>query len=366
MSFVGLLSACGDPLAQIPRLDEVELSEESTVVEAVAAPAELNEDQGFLSRILRKREVAPKLAETPPAPPSTEGQAEGEDVASAATAPANNTATLPAIQPETVPAPAPDPAKANPGKRRWPFGKRAAAKRDKGATPANSGTPSDTASNVPPASDLAVDPNKLPKEQVTLASLPKTDDGTTLRDTERQARKGLFSNRKAARLTGPDAASVDPGTVLPFGQIARACGTPKRDLGKEVARYPDKGGRYRLHDSQPGHTGQHTFYVTGFKDGCPRQVTGALVMFGRASIHETLRYGLPSAAKPYSKTDLAYEKIKRRVCKSGNRKPCGKSISKLEKGTVFLTVYDRFTGAQGWKNILLSDGKVIAVDRQGG
>lgn len=58
-----------------------------------------------------------------------------------------------------------------------------------------------------------------------------------------------------------------------------------------------------------------TFYVTGFKDNCPRQFTAVLALFGSPQIHDQLRYGKPSKLDPYSTTDKAYEKMKSPVCK---------------------------------------------------
>lgn len=173
----------------------------------------------------------------------------------------------------------------------------------------------------------------------------------------------------AARAPGPDAAdrlAVAPGTVLPYGAVARVCDLPDRQLGKRVERYPERRGTYALYDSEPGNTAQHTFYLTGFDDGCARQFTAALAVFGSPRTHEQLRYGLPSQVQPYSSTDAAYEKLKSRICRVGKGKPCGSAMSRLERDTVFVSVYEQFGSNTRWKTILLHDGEVVETDIRGG
>ncbi len=269
-----LLSACADPLADIKRLDEVDVAGPAPVVEAVAAPEESDESVGLFQRLMRKRQVAPES------------------------------------EPETA----------------------------------------NDAADTPPA------------ETVEEASLGAAE----AREETGAGRGGWFGGGSAAR-SGGGASLRDtaPGEILPFGQIARACHAKRGQLGQEVAKYPERGAKYRVFDSAPGSQGLHTFYVTGFSDGCPRQFTAALAVFGSAGMYEALRYGLPVKARTKKPTDIAYEKLKSGKCGVARTKPCGASISRLEKSTVFLSVYNRFEGAQGWSNLLLSDGKVMAWDSQG-
>jgi hypothetical protein len=91
----------------------------------------------------------------------------------------------------------------------------------------------------------------------------------------------------------------------------------------------------------------------------------ALALFGSPTMHEQLRYGLPSKVQPYSLTDQAYEGIKRSVCGASKNKPCGEKITKLEKNTVFISMYDRIGSNASWSNILIHDGWVLAADRKG-
>jgi hypothetical protein len=163
----------------------------------------------------------------------------------------------------------------------------------------------------------------------------------------------------------PDYQIVEIGTVLPFGTLARLCAVPDRKLGTRVERYPEGRGSYALYDSQPGTTAPHTFYLTGFKDGCARQFTAALAVFGAAETHEQLRYGLPSQVQPYSSTDAAYETLKSRICRVGKGKPCGSAMSRLSRNTVFVSVYEQFGSNTQWKTILLHDGTVVETDIRG-
>ncbi len=159
--------------------------------------------------------------------------------------------------------------------------------------------------------------------------------------------------------------TVGRSVVLPYGKIARVCDMPKRALGKKVAQHPEKRRRYVLHDSDPGNTAPHTFYLTGFDDGCARQFTASVAIFGSVGMHEQLRYGLPADVQPYSDTDKAYEKLKSRVCGVRRKKPCGSKIGRLENDTVFLSIYENFGGNQRWSNLLLHSGRVLAQDIKG-
>ncbi len=179
--------------------------------------------------------------------------------------------------------------------------------------------------------------------------------------------KSIFGINTATSAKPTGAVSeVAPGTLLPYGKVARICGLPKRELGKQVAQYPDKRPKHRVYDSAAGSTVPRTFFVTGFDDGCARQFTASLAMFGSASMHEQLRYGLPSQVQPYSDTDKAYEKLKSRVCSVPRKTPCGAKVSRMEKDTVFLSIYERFGSNPHWTNLLLHDGAVLAQDAKGG
>ena len=172
---------------------------------------------------------------------------------------------------------------------------------------------------------------------------------------EKPARRGLFGPRRKQAMEP----SVEPGTVLPFGEIGVACGVRGRALGKEVDRFPDKGKEYRLYDSNPSSTAPRTHYLTGFKDGCPRQFTAALALIGSPVLHEQMRYDPYNKDISITEADKAYERIKRRICKVPKGEPCPeKRVAALEKGMAFVTLYERFGSNASWEEVLLHNGQI--------
>lgn len=193
------------------------------------------------------------------------------------------------------------------------------------------------------------------------AQTPENADGTVITAALPQASTPA-ARRGGPKPGDPDFEIVPFGTALPFGTLARVCDVPNRRLGTRVERFPETRSKYGIYDSEPGNTAPHTFYVTGFDDGCVRQFTAAMALFGSPQTHEQLRYGLPSKVQPYSQTDAAYEKVKSRVCRVSRGKPCGSAMSRLARDTVFVSVYERFGSNPVWKTILLHDGKVVETD----
>ncbi len=87
--------------------------------------------------------------------------------------------------------------------------------------------------------------------------------------------------------TGDSSADVRDmafGAAQHFGEVARVCDAKGRDLGQQVNETAAKG--YRLYDSKPGTSGARSYYITGFADGCPRQLTAANVLLADASHYE--------------------------------------------------------------------------------
>ena len=165
----------------------------------------------------------------------------------------------------------------------------------------------------------------------------------------------------ASRASEPE---LSPGAPLAFGTVGRVCKVSRSQRGKQVDRFPKRprAGGYALYDSAPGATEMRSFYITGFKDGCARMVTAANVVFGAPSTYERLRYGLPSETLRKSATDAAYKRLKSKVCNVRRNQPCGPAITKLERDTVFVTLYDTFEGSKTWSNVLLHGGDVYARD----
>ncbi|MBP0483864.1 hypothetical protein [Sagittula salina] len=169
------------------------------------------------------------------------------------------------------------------------------------------------------------------------------------------------ASRYAPKPGAVDAREVPFGRTLPYGEIARVCNVPETQLGTKAGSWPERGARYDLRDSAPGSTGARTYYLTGFRDGCARQFTAALVMFGSPETWEQIHYGPAGESLPVLATDTAFEAVKSRVCRVGAGKPCGKRMSALERDTVFVSLYERFEDNTRWKNLLIHGGEVVAM-----
>jgi len=158
---------------------------------------------------------------------------------------------------------------------------------------------------------------------------------------------------------------VEAGIVLPFGEIGLACGIRGRALGKEVDRFPARGKGYRLFDTKPSTTGLRTHYITGFKDGCPRQFTASLALLGSPVLHEQLLSAEGDEGQHSTGADVAFQKIRAQVCNTGRGKACpDRRVDELEKSMAFVTTYERFGGAARWTEILLHNGVIEANSLQ--
>ncbi len=174
----------------------------------------------------------------------------------------------------------------------------------------------------------------------------------------RRQRNGLFGPRRAKAGQFPQ---IAPGVVLPFGLIGLACGIRGSALGKEVDRFPERGKGYRLYDSNPSTTGPRTHFITGFKDGCPRQFTASLALLDSPVLHEQLLSVKSSRAQHSTAADIVFQKIRSQVCRSGQGKACPeKRIDEMEKTMAFVTTYERFGGNANWTEILLHNGAIAA------
>lgn len=196
-------------------------------------------------------------------------------------------------------------------------------------------------------------PDSSTEEEVAIAMVAPAEA-----TSPRRERKGLFGPRRAK---ASEFAQMDPGVVLPFGQIGLACRIRGGALGKEVDRFPERGKGYRLFDTNPSMTGPRTHYITGFKDGCPRQFTASLALLESPVLHEQLLSVKSSQGQHSTDADTAFQKIRAQVCQIGRCKACPeKRIAKMEKSMAFVTTYERFGGNARWTEILLHNGKVVA------
>ncbi|MEM8576777.1 MAG: hypothetical protein AAGF60_02915 [Pseudomonadota bacterium] len=366
----GMLAACGNPLAGVERISDVTLAEGEAVPAALPSAEEVSNPEPVLGRLIEEAQV-PEASAVPEAEiPAPEARPRGLLSRVWATV---------RPEPEPVPAPAPDLPVDAPAAAPEETPSLADADADPAtevAEPVDPDPATDVAAADRPASELPPVAEDAPArtglfglfrrpapsgEETRTASLSPQPSGPApagiAPGAERGSRFGTRQNRPARR--GADTRDVTYGTVLPYGQIARVCDAKRQPLGRKMDKAPRTRG-FTLYDSNPDSEGPRTWYVTGFSDGCPRQFTAALAVFGSPSMHEQLRYGRPATEYPYSDTDQAYERIKSRICGVGKRKPCGSRIGTLERNTIFISTYERFGDNARWADVLLHDGEVMA------
>lgn len=298
------LAACGDPLASVDRLSEVELAEDDPMAQALPTEEEVARE-GFFGT----------TAADPDAPPSE---------APAAEAPRRGGLLgLFRRQPE---APEAQPT--------------APVVQDTTETPAEAAQ------------------TEAQTGEVQLAGLPPETAAP-----QRGGLLGLFAPRgtgSTETASAPESAlpEVPYGTVIPYGEVARSCDARGRNLGSKIENAPARG--YRLYDSAPGTAGLRTYYITGFPDGCPRQITAANVLLGAPSLYEKLHYGPTGAHLASGETDAAYERVKRKICGKSKGRPCGGKIGEMDRTTFFITSYPRLGSTPRWSEVLIHKGEVMA------
>ncbi|MDF1727550.1 MAG: hypothetical protein P1U53_07365 [Sulfitobacter sp.] len=310
-----MIAGCGDPLASLDRVSDLELAETDPVAQAVPTDEEVARE-GFFGT-----------------------EASGADV----TSPNENPAASASAETPQPPA------------RGGLLGmlRRVAAGGDSDAA----------APQEAPTTEVAED-----AVETQPADTDATFEQAALPAEKKPRRAGLMGGLFAPRGggSGPSApasdisglAEVDYDTVIPYGEIARSCAARGRPLGRKIETAQARG--YRLYDSDPRAEGLRTFYVTGFPDGCPRQLTAANVLLGAPSLYEQLHYGPASVDLARGDTDIAYEKVKRRVCGTGRGKPCGSKIDRMDRSTFFITSYPRMDATPRWSEILIHEGEVVA------
>lgn len=315
---VASLAACGDPLAGVGRLADLDVKPADPAAAALPEAAEVARD-GFLGT----------EAADGPVPESVDVA-----VAAAAEAPAAQTQGAGGFF-------------------------RGLIKRAANADPA-AAIAADVANAQSEPEVIALTPavaGRSADAPVELAALPAKPEAVA---EEKPRKRGLFGGiaKKDAPRTGPDARDVPFGTVLAFGEIARVCDARGKSMGQKI----DGNGRrgFDLYDSKPGVRDKRTFYVTGFDDKCPRQFTAANALFGAPSFYEQLRFSPAGKHLPFAATDKAYDKLKSAVCRAGKNKPCGKKIDTLDANTAFVSAYEFHEHNGKWKEFLVHDGTVIA------
>jgi hypothetical protein len=322
-----MLGACGDPLAGVGRLTEVDVAEENTAAAALPDAAEVGRD-GFVGTQAAEGEV-----------PSGLPQADAADTTKAPTGGFFRGLINRAANADPAAAVAADVAKS----QSEPVIIE--------TTPTTSASAAETATSIAPKAE----------EPAILAALPDQELSPREELKSRKRGVGLFGGsaaKKDAPRKGPDARDVPYGTVLAFGEIARVCEARGKSLGKKVGSSGRRG--FSLHDTNPNIRDKRTFYLTGFDDNCPRQFTAANALFGEPSFYEQIRFSPAGKHLPYAATDKAYDKVKSRVCRTAKNKPCGSQISKMDASAAFVSAYEFHEHNGKWKEFFVHDGVVLA------
>ncbi|MEO0676974.1 MAG: hypothetical protein AAFZ02_05385 [Pseudomonadota bacterium] len=217
------------------------------------------------------------------------------------------------------------------------------------------------APNVPPAAELP----EADTDAVEVAPPDETDAPEAEPEVEPvAARSGFFGRVFRGSGGGTRAALPAPESAedLQYGEIIAVCGTPRQELGTEVARYAGRRGP-RLYDSNPSTVALRPHYITGFSDGCPRKFLAALALFGGPTAYEASRLFDEDNLREPSETDRAYRRIRRRVCGTPVGQDCARDrFQRLEDNAVFVSVYQRFGTNPDWADMLIYEGEVVAKD----
>jgi hypothetical protein len=367
---LGALAACGDPMKSLPRLDDVSvesgpgqaniLEPDKIIVPEMDATQEPRRGLlGFLNLKAQEAKAVPQqdMSPTDEALASVDGQTPvvaepGQSIVEAA--PAQATKTL-AEKP-----------------RRGLF----ARLRKK---PAPEGDPVVLAALPAPAGVTTDAPADSAEPDVAQEAAPVPQAPPAAQAPKKRGFAGLFGRRDSSRKAAPNARRngrqsagpkpgapdyqiVPAGVSLPYGQMARVCDVRSSKLGRKVA----KASKFTLLDSKPGSEGARNFYLTGFDDKCARQFTASLVMLSSPEEYEIIHFGPAGAHQPKGQPDAAYKKLRRKVCRVSEKKTCGGAKMKsLNKSALFVTVYQSLSSNPKWKNILLHDGEVLAMDVKG-
>ena len=348
---LAVLAGCGDPLSGLDRVSELDIPEQEAAAAALPTPEEAAREGFVGTQAAQPTEAAKAAADVAAATTEGTDAAAGEPVAVAETAPARK-GVLGLLR-RALPRPAED---ATP----------VVAEASTAEATVAPDTQADAVASAVAASEAAVIDKPVvaeltPDTAQTAALAPQAAPPVEAAPADKPARRGLFggSAKKQQARTGPDAREAEYGEVLPYGVIARSCASRGRPLGRKMEKANARG--YALYDSTPGAGGARTWYLTGFSDGCPRQLTAANVQIAPASLYEQLRYGPSGKHFPSGATDAAYEGVKRKVCGARKGKPCGSKIGKMDKTTFFVTAYERFGNSSRWADVLVHDGTVVAI-----
>ena len=126
---------------------------------------------------------------------------------------------------------------------------------------------------------------------------------------------------------------------------------------RKIEDGPAKG--YALYDTASGSAAARTFYITGFADGCPRQLTAANVLLGAPSLYEQLHYGRAAKTWPSPRPTQPMKRSKRRSVARARANPAERRSASWTEH-VFVSAYDSFGNSNRWTELLVHDGAVLA------
>lgn len=330
-------------------------AEETALAQVLSAPPK--DTRGLFGRVFGK----PKPAD--PEIRVTDAQTLSPKVAVTATQDGTASEALVAEVVDEVAPPAPEGAVEPPRKGLFGFFAR------KGA-PASEAEPE---TPEPPVVAVAVVPDEMPSDA---AKAPPTD--LVEPEKRRGLLGGLFGRASPEPAPEQEDATQDPVAVASasaavgprkslapgapvFGRLTPACGVSNRAMGKQIDRAPATGKvRYRLFDTDPGALGQREFYVTGFKDKCPRVMLASVAVFGDLGLYEVMTFGGGAPGRKAAATDKAYRKLRLSACGGSRKGPCSsKGTDTLSRQVAFLSVYPR-KGASTHLEVLLNKGTIEA------
>ncbi|MEP5730284.1 MAG: hypothetical protein ABJL67_13060 [Sulfitobacter sp.] len=338
ISALAVLAACGDPLDGFNRISDVDLGANDSAAQALPTEAEISREGFFGAEVTEGQTAAVSGISDPP------DLSAGGPVAQIAPVPRQR--SLFGLLRSIVPTPQPEPA----------------------AITEQSISADTAAASVLPALDGGAQDAQVsditagPDVPVVNAALDGTNPSLPV--LQQPKRRGLFGGLSAPKTAAASSAEsplreVEYGTIIPYGEVARSCAAKRKVLGRKIEKTTASG--HTIYDSNPNSTQQRTFYITGFDDGCPRQLTAAHVLSGAPSFYELLHYGPTGQHLTSGETDLAYEKVKGRVCGVAKGKPCGANMKKLERSTLFVNSYPQADDNTNWSEMLLHEDKIVAT-----
>ncbi|WP_116133810.1 hypothetical protein [Tropicimonas sp. IMCC34043] len=172
---------------------------------------------------------------------------------------------------------------------------------------------------------------------------------------------GKLFRKRAPAVSGQAAGDETGGGVEDEGgPVVKVCGVKGRSLGRKVADAP---GGWSLHDPAPGAMSVRAFAITGFKDRCARQITGAVAVFGSSELYEVLHFGTLGRRHREDPVAVAYAKLRAGACGTATGRCPPRGQAALSRNVVFVTIYPS-AGSIEHIDLLLSRGRLLAITQR--